>query len=375
MIKSSTFSPQLASGVLTPVPPRVSLSNASKRWATLQIQTKRFRVCVANLSFAISVSSIFVLALLSVLMLPSAALAQWPVEAEQQIGVGFGQSYVCELGETHTHSGIDCLCGAGQALYAPDNGTITFVGSVPAGEQAGSGTTTAISIHRADGSVVTVMPVQSSAVHQGDVVASGQYLGVVAATGDRSSASTHVHISLRRNGIYVDPSELLGLQPVIQQQEAQQLAPVFVQAPNFSEAQAQEAYGQQAMVQPIGQAVVQTQTQDASQLAQDPVITSSIAGQVPAISASASSASELELGPLSSVAHWFSQGWNQTIYNMQAMLDSAGLSVLPAWTLLLFAIALIAIPTLICMRKKLRSNINSVISRWKGERLNLQKST
>lgn len=145
------------------------------------------------------------------LVTPGQALALWPVDGEGSVLVGFHETYTSSTGE-HTHYGVDCSAGAGSAVYTPVSGTVSFVGSVPAGDTEGCGTTTAISIQMDDGNTLTLMPIDIQSVQEGDSVSVGQAVGTLAATGDKSSSTTHLHVGLKNGSTYMDPSYLLGLE-------------------------------------------------------------------------------------------------------------------------------------------------------------------
>jgi len=106
------------------------------------------------------------------------------------------------------HLGVDVAYKSGADLYAPVDGTISFLGRVPG--SAGLNVT-AVTIEQADGSLVTLNPFATTAVSKGKAVRKGQFLGTLSLTGDPSSAASHAHLSLRVNGIYRDPSGLIAL--------------------------------------------------------------------------------------------------------------------------------------------------------------------
>ncbi len=128
-----------------------------------------------------------------------------------EVLLGFGDSYVSDTGESRRHSGVDLGMKSGSDVTSPVQGKVSFSGKVPTSEIKGSPTTIAVSVDMGDGRVVTVMPLSSAAVSEGDSVKAGQVLGTLAATGDSSTQAPHVHVSLRVNGKYTDPSSLLGI--------------------------------------------------------------------------------------------------------------------------------------------------------------------
>ena len=155
------------------------------------------------------------LALLSVVLAilagPSVALASWPVESEPEVVTAFEETYVSESGVSRIHHGIDCAAAAGESVTSPVEGTVSFSGSVPAGEEEGCGTTLAVSIALEDGLTLTLMPFDEVLVEVGDQVGEGGVVGYLAPSGDKSSARTHLHVGLKRGRTYYDPSPLLGV--------------------------------------------------------------------------------------------------------------------------------------------------------------------
>ena len=143
--------------------------------------------------------------LVASLATPPAALANSPVDGNVVL-LGFGQTY----GGGSVHRGIDLGAGEGDAVHAPAAGTISFAGAVPAD---GGGTVVAVTIDLADGTKVTVMPLARAAAKRGTAVEAGQLVGSLAGSGDASSAEPHVHVSLRRGSVYLDPTGLLVAPP------------------------------------------------------------------------------------------------------------------------------------------------------------------
>lgn len=156
------------------------------------------------------------LALLSVVLAmlagPSVALASWPVGGDPEVVTAFEEPYVSVSGASAVHRGVDCAAEAGEPVTSPVEGTVSFTGSVPAGEEAGCGTTLAVSVDLVDGRTLTLMPFDEVLVEVGDRVDEGSVVGYLAASGDKSSARTHLHVGLKRNGVYYDPLPLLGME-------------------------------------------------------------------------------------------------------------------------------------------------------------------
>jgi len=144
----------------------------------------------------------FVLALAISLGVADAALAVSPV-GDCRVLLRFGAPY----GQGSVHRGLDLATGAGAEVCAPVEGTVVFVGAVPAD---GGGTVIAVSVDAADGTRTTVMPLESASVKRGAAVGAGQAVGTVTDAGDASHPATHIHLSLRRGSVYLDPAPLLG---------------------------------------------------------------------------------------------------------------------------------------------------------------------
>lgn len=101
------------------------------------------------------------------------------------------------------HRGIDIGAIRGREVRSPVDGVVWFSGVV-AGRSV-------ISIDTADGSIVSMEPVEASVV-RGDVVRAGDSVGVVSDTHDGYNA---MHLGVRVNGEYVNPLRFLGNPPRI----------------------------------------------------------------------------------------------------------------------------------------------------------------
>ena len=135
-----------------------------------------------------------------------AAEMAWPLERPSEALLGFGAAYPSGDGEA-THRGIDLASPEGSAVLAPCSGTVSFVGSVPG---VGGGTVVAATIDSGTGLSVTLLPLSDACVRRGDSLEAGSPVGELAAGGDGSSAASHLHVGVRRQDVYLDPSALLG---------------------------------------------------------------------------------------------------------------------------------------------------------------------
>jgi len=126
------------------------------------------------------------------------------------ISLGFSDEYTAPDGRTCTHHGVDVAMPVGASVEAPVNGDVTFAGRVPGPH---GGTVLAVTLLRDDGNKVTLMPLEDVTVSAGEHVAIGKSLGSVAASGDPSSARPHIHVSLRKGTVYLDPAPLLVVVP------------------------------------------------------------------------------------------------------------------------------------------------------------------
>jgi hypothetical protein len=149
-------------------------------------------------------------AMVVALSAPAAALAAgswvWPV-GSSSVSVPYGAAYTAPDGRRCTHGGVDFAAPAGSRVGACAGGQVAFAGSVP----AGSGQRTlAVTVATDDGLRVTYLPLDDLAVHAGGRVEAGEDIGRVAAAGDGSSASPHLHLGVKRGSRQLDPMAFLG---------------------------------------------------------------------------------------------------------------------------------------------------------------------
>ena len=131
------------------------------------------------------------------------AFASKALPPQVKILLGFKERYGAD---NKLHYGIDVYAEKGTELYAPVEGTVSFVGRVPG--SAGLNVT-ALTITTDVGHQISINPFATTKVKVGDGVKKGQVLGTVSDVGDPSSAESHFHLSLREKGVYKDPTHLL----------------------------------------------------------------------------------------------------------------------------------------------------------------------
>lgn len=116
----------------------------------------------------------------------------------------FGERYWDEgAGKRRTHCGIDIAADENSPVRASAEGKVFFVGFTPSG-----GLT--ISIRHPNGIKTTYLQLKKVNVAQGEGVSSGEIIGTVAKTGDKSSSSTHLHMGALFADQYIDPEKLFS---------------------------------------------------------------------------------------------------------------------------------------------------------------------
>jgi len=129
----------------------------------------------------------------------------WPLEDPARTLVAFGECYQGPDGTVATHRGIDLAAAPGSSVLCVLPGTVTFAGRVPAGEGA---TTLAVTVESGD-LRLTYMPLAEVEVVSGESLSAEARIGSLAATGDRSHPEPHLHLSVRRGTLYIDPEPFL----------------------------------------------------------------------------------------------------------------------------------------------------------------------
>lgn len=176
----------------------------------------------------------------------SAYASTWPAGSSQgSVCLAFGEAYTFD-NSAYTHRGVDIEAKAGEGVKAPLPGTVSFSGRVPAGDSIETGevrgeTMNAVSIALEDGRTVTLMPLGKVEVREGARIAEGDVVGTLAATGDRSSRTPHLHLGLRDGKRYCDPMSLFGAVPARDVETAESVAVPLVEKGSAEQAIAPDA--------------------------------------------------------------------------------------------------------------------------------------
>ncbi|MDZ4180436.1 MAG: M23 family metallopeptidase [Coriobacteriia bacterium] len=141
---------------------------------------------------------------------PTIAGAGWPLDKAAEVTLGYAVSYPFGDGES-VHRGIDLAAATGDTVLAPFAGRVSFAGRVPA---QGGGTCGAVTIEFGDGLKLTCLPLDDVRVSAGTLIEGGSIIGLLAASGDRSSSAPHLHIGVRRGDAYLDPMGFLVPPPI-----------------------------------------------------------------------------------------------------------------------------------------------------------------
>ena len=107
------------------------------------------------------------------------------------------------------HRGIDIAAPVGTPVRAAHGGEVTYAGPL------GSAGLT-VALRTADGYATSYLHLSAIAVARGQRVTTGERVGRVGATGERSAPEPHLHFGVRlaaRDHFYVDPLSLLPVRP------------------------------------------------------------------------------------------------------------------------------------------------------------------
>ena len=107
------------------------------------------------------------------------------------------------LGDWRTHNGIDYACEKGSTVSVPAAGKV-----VTAGTDGNWGQV--VEIEDGSGKLWRLCGVADVRVKPGDTVETGQALGKVGSVSCECAEESHIHLEVKQNGTYLDPSKLMG---------------------------------------------------------------------------------------------------------------------------------------------------------------------
>lgn len=120
----------------------------------------------------------------------------WPLPGHTYVSSDYGYRSDPFTGVTAYHSGIDMPAPSGTPIVAASSGTVEWARySATAGNWIG--------INHGNGVYTVYMHMSALLVSAGTRVSAGQTIGLVGTTG--SSTGNHLHFSVRKNGVYVNP--------------------------------------------------------------------------------------------------------------------------------------------------------------------------
>jgi len=135
----------------------------------------------------------------------TATVFTWPVKGEVQRTWSLSQLVYDEtMGDWRTHDGVDISAAEGTAVMAPAGGTVS---DVYTDDQLG---TTVVILH-ANGILSSCANLESvPTVEIGDTVKTGDVIGSVGKSAlNESAQASHLHLSMTRDGVSVDPLDFL----------------------------------------------------------------------------------------------------------------------------------------------------------------------
>ena len=134
-------------------------------------------------------------------MTATASVFTWPVKGEVLRAWSVeALSYDATMGDWRTHDGVDIAADQGTDVLAPAGGTVS---AIVEDDLMG----VSVSIAHADGVVSTCASMASvPAIEVGDQVRTGDVIGMVGSTAiAESGEGSHLHLSMLKNGVSVDP--------------------------------------------------------------------------------------------------------------------------------------------------------------------------
>lgn len=130
----------------------------------------------------------------------------WPVEDLKRgfnQAYGVNKAYYSQFG-LNGHEGIDFWATHGSNIYACADGTVKMVHQITDGWHNYG---THVRITHANGYETIYAHFHSINVKVGDKVTAGQVIGLADSTGN--STGTHLHLTLKHNGVIIDPTPFL----------------------------------------------------------------------------------------------------------------------------------------------------------------------
>jgi hypothetical protein len=137
----------------------------------------------------------------------ASAGGDWARPVNGELALAYGSPWVDAGGRACTHGGLDRRAGAGAVVRACGSGQVAFAGLVPAGEGARA---FAVTVLTSDGLRVTYLPLRSVRVSHGQALSAGGTIGVLADSGDASTAGLHLHLGVKRGSVSLDPATFLA---------------------------------------------------------------------------------------------------------------------------------------------------------------------
>lgn len=104
------------------------------------------------------------------------------------------------------HAGVDLRAPGGTSVYPLSNGTVTNVGTDPAGGNV-------VNVQHADGIRTYYAHLGTIAVHKGDQVTKDSVLGTVGESGNAKGTVPHCHFQVWKDGQIQNPAEFFSVPP------------------------------------------------------------------------------------------------------------------------------------------------------------------
>ncbi len=125
----------------------------------------------------------------------------WPCQEDATVTDSFGSRVHPVTGQTSFHNGVDLGAGYDSSVYAMCSGTVAEASYSPSAGYH-------VIIDHEDGWQSVYQHLHTMTVSAGDTVSQGDVIGTVGASG--WAVGAHLHVSLLKDGAYVDPMQYLG---------------------------------------------------------------------------------------------------------------------------------------------------------------------